>query len=114
MQLSSEEYIKVSRVGFGFAGGDNGARTMLGDMVFASSRGTAMSGGERAAAAFGGLDAAAREEIEAVAARVEKEPDVREDIVASLRARIESGNYNVSGEQIAEMMVRRILADQVR
>jgi anti-sigma28 factor (negative regulator of flagellin synthesis) len=41
-------------------------------------------------------------------------PDVREEIVASLRARIEAGTYFVSGDQIAEMMLRRLLADRVR
>ena len=41
-------------------------------------------------------------------------PDIREQIVASLKERIESGTYHVSGEQIAEMMVRRALADRMR
>lgn len=41
-------------------------------------------------------------------------PDVREQIVASLKERIEAGTYQVSGEQIAEMMVRRSLADRIR
>lgn len=41
-------------------------------------------------------------------------PDVREQIVASLKERIESGTYQVTGEQIAEMMVRRSLADRLR
>lgn len=41
-------------------------------------------------------------------------PDIREQVVASLKERIESGSYQVSGEQIAEMMVRRSLADRVR
>ncbi len=106
--------MKVSRTNFGFSSGDAGgdAPASFGAMSVASSRGTlAAGGGERA---FSGLSSAARAEVEALAARVEKESDVREDIVASLRARVEAGSYNVSGEQIAEMMVRRILADQVR
>ena len=41
-------------------------------------------------------------------------PDTRDQIVASLKERIESGTYQVSGEQIAEMMVRRALADRMR
>lgn len=41
-------------------------------------------------------------------------PETREQIVASLKERIESGTYHVSGEQIAEMMVRRALADRMR
>lgn len=41
-------------------------------------------------------------------------PDTREQIIASLKERIEAGTYQVSGEQIAEMMVRRALADRLR
>jgi flagellar biosynthesis anti-sigma factor FlgM len=54
------------------------------------------------------------EELRTATEAVERVPDVREEIVASLRARIESGNYQVSGEQIADMMMRRLLADRVR
>jgi hypothetical protein len=63
----------------------------------------------------GSPDAADYQVARRVAEKVEEQvPDVREDVVASLRARIESGNYQVSGEQVAEMMVRRLLADRVR
>lgn len=34
-------------------------------------------------------------------------PDVREDKVAELRARIETGNYNVEGREIAEKLLTR-------
>ncbi|MDX1931509.1 MAG: flagellar biosynthesis anti-sigma factor FlgM [Capsulimonadales bacterium] len=54
------------------------------------------------------------EEAREIAERVEMQPDQREDIVASLRNRIEAGTYLVSGEQIAEMLVRRLMADRVR
>ncbi len=53
-------------------------------------------------------------EIQRVAEIVDTLPDVREDVVASLRSRIEAGTYSVSGEEIAEMMVRRYFADLVR
>ena len=52
-------------------------------------------------------------EVQRVVSIVAQEPDVREDIVAALRERINSGNYHVTGEQIGEMMVRRFLADRV-
>jgi negative regulator of flagellin synthesis FlgM len=39
-------------------------------------------------------------------------PDVRADRVAELKARIEAGEYNVSGQDIAESMLRRA-ADQL-
>ncbi|MBC7805220.1 MAG: flagellar biosynthesis anti-sigma factor FlgM [Akkermansiaceae bacterium] len=55
-----------------------------------------------------------RSEIEHVVHQSEAEPDVREGIVASLRERIESGTYFVGAETIAEMMIRRTVADQLR
>ena len=38
-------------------------------------------------------------------------PDVREDRVAALKAQYESGTYQVSGEDIADLIIRRALAD---
>ena len=34
-------------------------------------------------------------------------PDVREDKVEALRARIETGNYNIEGREIAEKLLSR-------
>jgi hypothetical protein len=53
-------------------------------------------------------------EAHRVAENADMISDVREDVVASLRARIEAGTYLISGEQIAEMLVRRFLADRIR
>lgn len=53
-------------------------------------------------------------EARRVAESLEAATDVREDIVASLQERIEAGTYQVSGEAIAEMMIRRSLADRIR
>ncbi len=47
-------------------------------------------------------------------AALETVPDIRSDIVDSLKRRISSGEYSVSGEDIAEMMLRRLGADKVR
>lgn len=41
-------------------------------------------------------------------------PDVREEIVAELKERIRKGEYKVSGEEVAEMMLRRRAADRIR
>ncbi len=41
-------------------------------------------------------------------------PDIREDIVEELKKRIENGEYEVSGEEVAEMMMRRRAADRIR
>lgn len=55
-----------------------------------------------------------RAEIDRIVHAGESVPDVREDIVASLRERIESGTYFVGAETIAEMMIRRTIADKLR
>jgi len=41
-------------------------------------------------------------------------PDVREDLVRQLKERIHQGDYEVSGEEVAEMMLRRLAADRMR
>lgn len=58
--------------------------------------------------------ATSQEDLQRVADAASHLPDVREQIIASLRERIEAGTYYVSGEEIAEMMIRRTLADRVR
>ena len=40
-------------------------------------------------------------------------PD-REDRIAELKARIETGDYNPTGAEIADAMVRRAIADKMR
>lgn len=40
-------------------------------------------------------------------------PD-REDMISDLRARIEAGTYNPSGDDIAEAMIRRSIADRIK
>jgi negative regulator of flagellin synthesis FlgM len=57
---------------------------------------------------------ATAQEIQRVKKLVNSVSDVREDVVQSLKARIESGNYNISGADIADLMVRRAVADSAR
>ncbi len=45
--------------------------------------------------------------------QVENMPD-REEMIADLKARIASGEYNPSGEEIADAMIRRSQADKIR
>lgn len=54
------------------------------------------------------------EAIEVARKAISNTPDIREDIVNELKAKIESGQYNVSGADIAEMMIRRMKADSIR
>lgn len=55
-----------------------------------------------------------REGLDVALSALAQQSEVREQVVTSLRERIESGAYFVSGEQIAEMIIRRRIADQVR
>ena len=41
-------------------------------------------------------------------------PDTRDDLVASLKARVDAGTYHVSSSDIADQIVRRSQADRIR
>jgi anti-sigma28 factor (negative regulator of flagellin synthesis) len=99
VQLSRDEYLKVSQ---------------LRPSQMESSIGTITTAPARRATAVVGSVLPETGEARRVAEAMGGLPDVREEIVASLRARIEAGTYFVSGDQIAEMMLRRLLADRVR
>ncbi|MBI1757120.1 MAG: flagellar biosynthesis anti-sigma factor FlgM [Fimbriimonas ginsengisoli] len=51
--------------------------------------------------------------IKRVTKDVENMPD-REEMVAELKAKVESGEYNPTGDEIADAMIRRNIADHVR
>lgn len=52
--------------------------------------------------------------IASAKAAVDAAPDVREDLVARLKAQIDGGTYSVSGADIADAMLRRSKADSIR
>lgn len=52
--------------------------------------------------------------IESATAALQDVPDIREDIVSDLKARISAGEYVVSGEEVADMLLRRLKADKTR
>lgn len=52
-------------------------------------------------------------EVQQVKNLVNQLPDVRESRVQALKAQVESGNYKVSGDDIADLIIRRVLADNV-
>lgn len=54
---------------------------------------------------------ATSQDIQHVQKVLSRLPDVREDRVAALKSAIESGAYKVSGEDIADLIIRRALAD---
>lgn len=78
------------------------------------------AGGQAGGAAESGTPAATvdfssqAQTIKNAKAAVDAAPDVRDDLVASLKQRIDSGNYNVSSSDIADMMLRRTTADQIK
>ena len=47
-------------------------------------------------------------------AALEKVPDTRDDLIESVKGRIKKGEYDVGGEEIADMMLRRRKADELR
>ena len=50
-------------------------------------------------------------EVRRVAGLIKQLPEVREDRVQALKAQIENGTYHVSSEDIADLIIRRALAD---
>ena len=94
MKLSGEEYLRVSRL--------RSSVPVLGSLATAPARRNLLDDG---------IDA---REIKMVTDAVTQQPEVREQVVASLRERIEAGTYVVSGQEIAEMLLRRLLADRMR
>lgn len=60
-------------------------------------------------------DAAERDAylVKEVTKQVLEMPD-REEMIASLKARIEAGEYNPSADEIVDTMVRRAIADKMR
>lgn len=64
-----------------------------------------------------GQEAAQREQDAPMVKRIVKDvinmPD-REDRIAELKARIDAGEYNPTGEDIADAMIRRTIADRMQ
>jgi negative regulator of flagellin synthesis FlgM len=107
MRVSGAECIRVSQLGLAPRPGQP---SVSGSLATAPARGAS---GAAAAAAEARISPEASE-IQRVVGKVVGESDYREDVVAELRERIQSGTYHVTGQQIGEMMVRRMLADRVR
>ena len=55
-----------------------------------------------------------KEDIEKIKELVRKMPDVREDLIAPISKKVESGEYSVESNAIAEKMMGRLLADKIR
>ncbi len=72
-----------------------------------SSEGKAARGGQAARVDIS--DKA--QEVQRITQLIKSLPEVREDRVQALKAQIENGTYHVSGEDIADLIIRRALAD---
>ena len=57
------------------------------------------------------LESVPAQEVQQIKKLINALPEVREDRVQALKAQIESGTYQVSGEDIADLIIRRTLAD---
>lgn len=53
------------------------------------------------------------QEISRAKAAVNAAPDTRDDLVNSIKDRVDAGTYNPSSDDIAEMMLRRHAADNM-
>ncbi|HVL39012.1 MAG TPA: flagellar biosynthesis anti-sigma factor FlgM [Fimbriimonadaceae bacterium] len=51
--------------------------------------------------------------IEQLTQEIIEMPD-REEMIAELKAKIEAGEYNPTGDEIADAMIRRTIADRIR
>ena len=51
------------------------------------------------------------QEVQQVKKLISQLPDVREDRVQALKSQIQNGTYQVSGSDIADLIIRRTLAD---
>ena len=56
-------------------------------------------------------DAITALEVQRITKLVNELPDIREERVRALKAQIDKGTYHVSGEDIADLIIRRALAD---
>jgi len=54
------------------------------------------------------------QEVRRVTQMVDQVPDVREALVESLRAKMQKGEYEVPSDDIADLMVRRLVADSIQ
>lgn len=54
------------------------------------------------------------QEIREIKFILDEIPAVREDMVQELKRKIEAGEYNVSSEEIADLIIRRTVADNAR
>lgn len=107
MRVSGEECLRISQI------------RPLDRVVSSTSMGTFATasvngGGNVVANAYRSVASVDREGLDVALSAIAHQSEVREQVVDSLRERIESGSYFVSGEQIAEMIIRRRIADQVR
>jgi negative regulator of flagellin synthesis FlgM len=81
----------------------------------ANGNGNGNGNGSHAAAPAASVEISqSAQDIARVRQIVEQTPDVREDLVASLRERISKGEYHVSSAEIADLMLRRAVADTIR
>ena len=54
-----------------------------------------------------------KETIDRIVREVQEMPD-REEMIADLKKRIEAGTYSPSGDEIADAMIRRAIADCIQ
>jgi negative regulator of flagellin synthesis FlgM len=104
MKILHEEAVNAARIGQ-VAGAKN-----VQNQNALPVQGTVTPAGAVSPAATVSFSSQAQEIAKATAA-VNAAPEIRTDLVNSLKSRIDKGDYNVSGADIADMMLRRSSAD---
>jgi negative regulator of flagellin synthesis FlgM len=104
MKILHEEAVNATRIGQVTGANDVQNQNAL------PVQATVTPAGAATPAATVSFSAQAQEIAKATAA-VAAAPEIRTNLVNSLKARIDKGEYNVSGADIADMMMRRQSAD---
>jgi negative regulator of flagellin synthesis FlgM len=104
MKILHEEAVNATRIGQ-----VTGAQDVQNQAAL-PVQATALPASAESPAATVSFSAQAQEIAKATAA-VAAAPEIRTNLVNSLKARIDKGEYNVSGADIADMMMRRHDAD---
>lgn len=103
MKISVEEYSRVLQL------------SRIGRVGAAVVSAPAPDEGQEALSPAAVVDLSPRaQEIRRIKFILDEIPEVREDMVQELRQKIEAGEYNVSSAEIADLIVRRTVADNVR
>lgn len=112
MKISNDESLRASRIG-GISPA-SAADTKNRQATGASGSPAASVELSPQAQALAAAQSAGKAEAARFLPAVQAASDTRDDLVAKLKAQVDAGTYKVSGADIAEQMIRRAKADNLR